>query len=266
MDETVYDAAWRAYKAAPRAVANGPSRAAVRAAVDAALAARQPVEPNEYVVGLEVEIRTLRQRAIRAHQICNLARVNYPELGELADDGCLHEAIHDILRVDHAGPPAQIANFAACCAEGGGSISGCSCVNPNHVFLPPQARPSDDLLWDQTLHQRDSYHEIADELADHIARITGVDIGEHSSANCPWQNAIDAAEEYTPAQGWVVADGQGTRWRKWGDFGPEWTADMDAALQFARRTDAEAFAKEDEDAWLIQPVGAPAQEVEVSDG
>ncbi len=37
MDETVYDAAWRAYKAAPRAVANGPSRSAVRAAVDAVL-------------------------------------------------------------------------------------------------------------------------------------------------------------------------------------------------------------------------------------
>ncbi len=37
MDETVYDAAWRAYRAAPRAVANGPSRSAVRAAVDAVL-------------------------------------------------------------------------------------------------------------------------------------------------------------------------------------------------------------------------------------
>lgn len=42
-DETAYEAAWRAYKAAPRAVANGPSRSAVRAAVDAALAASQPV-------------------------------------------------------------------------------------------------------------------------------------------------------------------------------------------------------------------------------
>ena len=41
MDETVYDAAWRAYKAAPRARANGPSRSAVRAAVDAALAVRR---------------------------------------------------------------------------------------------------------------------------------------------------------------------------------------------------------------------------------
>lgn len=39
-NETVYEAAWRAYKAAPRAVANGPSRSAVRAAVDAAFAAR----------------------------------------------------------------------------------------------------------------------------------------------------------------------------------------------------------------------------------
>ncbi|HGM6614119.1 hypothetical protein [Stenotrophomonas maltophilia] len=42
MDETVYDAAWRAYKAAPRALANGPSRSAVRAAVDAAFSHLMP--------------------------------------------------------------------------------------------------------------------------------------------------------------------------------------------------------------------------------
>lgn len=52
----------------------------------------------------------------------------------------------------------------------------------------------------ETIDQRDRCEEVADELADRIARITGVDIGEHSSANCPWQNAIDAAEEYKPAQ------------------------------------------------------------------
>jgi hypothetical protein len=52
----------------------------------------------------------------------------------------------------------------------------------------------------ETIDQRDRYHEVADELAGHIAAITGVDIGEHSSANCPWQNAIEAAEEYKPAQ------------------------------------------------------------------
>lgn len=42
MDETVYDTAWQAYKAAPRAVANGPSRSAVRAAVDAVLGYLMP--------------------------------------------------------------------------------------------------------------------------------------------------------------------------------------------------------------------------------
>lgn len=61
--------------------------------------------------------------------------------------------------------------------------------------------------------------------------------------------------------GWVVADGQGARWRMWGDSGPEWTADRDKALQFARRSDAEAFARDDEDAWLIQPVTAEAPAV-----
>lgn len=55
-------------------------------------------------------------------------------------------------------------------------------------------------------------------------------------------------------QAWVVADGQGARWRMWGSSGPEWTSDRDQALQFARRADAEAFANDDEDAWLIQAV------------
>lgn len=51
----------------------------------------------------------------------------------------------------------------------------------------------------EAIDQRDRYHQMADDLAGHIAAITGVDIGEHSSANCPWQNAIEAAEEYKPA-------------------------------------------------------------------
>lgn len=61
---------------------------------------------------------------------------------------------------------------------------------------PALPRPDDDALWDKTLKERDDYHEWADELAARIATITGVDIGEHSSTNCPWQNAIDAAEEF----------------------------------------------------------------------
>lgn len=78
-------------------------------------------------------------------------------------------------------------------------------VSPLYA-APPAQQPAQvyldglDRALGEAIDQRDRYHEIADELAGHIARITGVDIGEHSSANCPWQNAIEAAEEYQPAQ------------------------------------------------------------------
>jgi hypothetical protein len=71
---------------------------------------------------------------------------------------------------------------------------------------PPAQQPAQvyldglDRALGEAIDQRDSYHEVADDLAGHIAAITGVDIGDHSSANCPWQNAIEAAEEYKPAQ------------------------------------------------------------------
>lgn len=29
----------------------------------------------------------------------------------------------------------EFPNFAACCAEGGGFIGGCSCENKNHIYL-----------------------------------------------------------------------------------------------------------------------------------
>ena len=32
--------------------------------------------------------------------------------------------------------------------------------------------------------------------ADGLAKLTGVEIGEHSSANCPWLNAVQAAAEF----------------------------------------------------------------------
>ena len=47
---------------------------------------------------------------------------------------------------------------------------------------------------DQTLHQRDFCHEWADKLADAIAEHFAVDIGEHSSSNSPWQEALDAIQ------------------------------------------------------------------------
>lgn len=60
-------------------------------------------------------------------------------------------------------------------------------------------QPVDERAFDQAIAQRDRYHEVADDLADHIARITGAEIGEHSSDNCPWQNATHAADEYKTA-------------------------------------------------------------------
>lgn len=57
-------------------------------------------------------------------------------------------------------------------------------------------RAAADSALGQVIDQRDRYHEIADELASQIERITSVEVGEHSSDNCPWQNAIDAAESF----------------------------------------------------------------------
>lgn len=51
---------------------------------------------------------------------------------------------------------------------------------------PPRRDPED-----HTLEERDEYHEFADKLARGISEHFGVDIGEHSSANNPWQVALD---------------------------------------------------------------------------
>lgn len=67
---------------------------------------------------------------------------------------------------------------------------------------------------------------------------------------------LEAAERRPDAEyGWLVEDSRnhpsGIRYRTWGDFGPEWTNDPSKALRFARRQDAEMFARDDEDAWHI---------------
>ena len=84
----------------------------------------------------------------------------------------------------HDGPLRWVPLYAATPAQ-----------QPAQVYLDGL-----DRALGEAIDQRDRYHEMADDLAGHIAAITGVDIGEHSSANCPWQNAIEAAEEYKPAQ------------------------------------------------------------------
>jgi hypothetical protein len=46
------------------------------------------------------------------------------------------------------------------------------------------------------IDERDRYHDMADQLAAHIAAITGYEIGEHSSDNDPWSNALICANEW----------------------------------------------------------------------
>ncbi len=52
-----------------------------------------------------------------------------------------------------------------------------------------------DAQVDQIMRERDEAEEKANDLAACIAALLEIDIGEHSNMNCPWQNAIDAAED-----------------------------------------------------------------------
>ncbi|MBN9092047.1 hypothetical protein [Pandoraea pnomenusa] len=49
----------------------------------------------------------------------------------------------------------------------------------------------------QVIDERDQYHDAAEKLADAIAKHFGVEIGEHSNLNCPWQNALDHIAQAT---------------------------------------------------------------------
>lgn len=62
--------------------------------------------------------------------------------------------------------------------------------------LHGQTRPTDDDLWDETIRDRDTYHEWADKLAGAIAEHFDAYIGEHSNMNCPWAEALEVIEGY----------------------------------------------------------------------
>lgn len=80
---------------------DGPCELAMRAALLA-------VWPNP--PARAAQLWEMKQRACRAHALCNELRLAHPEIPELGDDGVLHEAIHDILRVDTpTAAPAQAA-------------------------------------------------------------------------------------------------------------------------------------------------------------
>lgn len=48
---------------------------------------------------------------------------------------------------------------------------------------------------DQLIGERDHAQGMADKLADAIATLLGVEIGEHSNMNCPWTQALEAFED-----------------------------------------------------------------------
>ncbi|EPG2416615.1 hypothetical protein QEK82_001554 [Stenotrophomonas maltophilia] len=145
---------------------------AARNAIHTALAARQPSkQPDSVALGEATEFCT--QKAARQP-------VGEP-VAEVSRETFSSDGTSDIIKPNlpvgtklYTAPPAQ---------------------QPAQVYLDGL-----DRALGEAIDQRDRYHEVADDLAGHIAAITGVDIGEHSSANCPWQNAIEAAEEYKPAQ------------------------------------------------------------------
>ncbi|WP_420996219.1 hypothetical protein ACKI2N_002455 [Cupriavidus sp. 30B13] len=54
---------------------------------------------------------------------------------------------------------------------------------------PPSAK-----VLDEVMKERDDYHDMADRLAAAIGEHLGVDVGEHSSGNCPWTAALEALD------------------------------------------------------------------------
>lgn len=55
-----------------------------------------------------------------------------------------------------------------------------------------------DKQLEEVMTERDEYHDMADKLANAIADHLLVEIGEHSSSNCPWMRALDAIENAAP--------------------------------------------------------------------
>jgi hypothetical protein len=83
-----------------------------------------------------------------------------------------------------------------------------NCAKPGFASPAPSAKQEPDDLDLQTIRERDYNADMADKLAAGIAEHFGLDIGEHSSANCPWRNALDILNtkpEFVPCAGSLSA-------------------------------------------------------------
>lgn len=88
--------------------------------------------------------------------------------------------------------PVELHASVAVAEPGEAAASALECA----ALQTELAAPDDDAAFTAVMIQRDMYHDIADDLAERIAKITGAEIGEHSNINGPWQNAIAAADEF----------------------------------------------------------------------
>jgi hypothetical protein len=68
----------------------------------------------------------------------------------------------------------------------------------DEIFSAAPTPPDHEKEILKVIDERDQYHEWADKLADAIAERLGVDIGEHSNLNSPWENALEFIEATPP--------------------------------------------------------------------
>lgn len=85
---------------------------------------------------------------------------------------------------------------------------------------------------------------------------TGTNLFDYVQAKAMVMHMLEGAP--SDQGGWIVGNGDGTKWRTWGAMGPEWTTDRNTATRYYRREDAEAVHRDDEDAWTIVPFGDQA--------
>ena len=80
------------------------------------------------------------------------------------------------------------------------ALDGRAALRAEVERLAAQSAPTEDAMWNQTLQERDTYHDWADKLAEGIAAHLGIEIGEHSAgmgsaeSNNPWANALEAIQ------------------------------------------------------------------------
>jgi len=96
------------------------------------------------------------------------------------------------------------------------------------------------------------------EFLAHVCDYIGLEAGEDEKLTREaileaLQRHMDFLDKARGAAAWAVTDNaEPPHYRMLDAVGcPGWTDDVDAALWFARRQDAESFAREDEDAWRI---------------